>query len=85
MEMVWKIKEKEKWQLNVVLRGRVEVLGLNEICMSGQGASECRKGNQNGMWEGMIDGTVWTRLDKSYKGKSKAVVTKYGPLMGNLS
>ena len=37
------------------------------------------------MWEGMIDGTVWTRLDKSYKGKSKAVVTKYGPLMGNLS
>ena len=42
--------------------------------LSGQDAFVCRKGSEDGMWEGMIGGMSeqgWKLEVESYKGKSK--------------
>ena len=46
---------------------RVDVLDLSETHLSCQGASDNRKGNEDGMWRGVVGGDVWTGLNERYK------------------
>ena len=50
-------------------RGRADVLGKSEIHLGSEDASESSQENEEGMWEGMFNGTVGTGLDESYKEK----------------
>ena len=53
------------------MKGKVDVLGLSETHLKGQGMCECKRGDSGGLWEGMEGGAVWTGLEESYKGKAK--------------
>ena len=52
-------------------KGRIDVLGVGETHMRGQGSGEYGRGNECKIWEGMDGGVVWTGLDEGYKGRGK--------------
>lgn len=66
-----KVTRKGRKGVESGLGWRVDVLGLSEAHLSCQGASDYRKGNEDGMWRGVVGGVVWTVLDERYKWISK--------------
>ena len=53
------------------VKGRVDILGLSETHLKGQGKCACKKGDVGSLWEGMEGGAVWTGLDEECKGRGK--------------
>jgi len=52
-------------------KGKIDVLGVGETHMRGQGIGVYGSGNECKIWDGMEGGVVWTGLDEKYKGKGK--------------
>ena len=53
------------------VKGRVDVLGLSETHLKGQGTCACKVGDVGSLWDGMNGGAVWTGLNEDYKGRGK--------------
>ena len=66
-----KDERKRREIVDSCMKGRVDVLGLSETHLKGQGMCKCIKGNGGGLWEGMEGGAVWAGLEETYKGKAK--------------
>ena len=54
---------KRKMSVDSSMEGRVDVLGLSETHLFGQGVVRSESGSGCGMWEGMKGGVVWAGLD----------------------
>ena len=66
-----KDERKRREIIDRCMKGRVDVLGLGETHLKGQGMCECKRGEGGGLWEGMEGGAVWAGLEETYKGKAK--------------
>jgi len=62
---------KRKMIVDSSMKGRVDVLGLSEMHLFGQGVVGSESGSGCGMWEGMKGGVVWAGLDEGYGGRGK--------------
>lgn len=63
--MLWKTEGTEDFR-----RGRLVVLAIKQVHKKDSDRSECMKGNECEVWEGM-EGVVWSGMDTTSKGKGK--------------
>lgn len=56
-------ESKRKEVIEGVKKGRLDVIGLQEMHMKGCGVVEYLGGNECGIWEG-IEGVVWCGVDE---------------------
>ena len=70
-------ERKRKMLVEGCIKGRVDILGLSETHMIGEGVAGCRVGEDDGPWEGLVGGAVWAGLKdkpKAGRGKERCVI-----------
>ncbi len=65
------VESKRKGVMEGLKKGRLDVIGLQEMHMRRCGIMECVGGNECEIWEGMEGGVVWHGVDEKSRGRGK--------------
>ncbi len=66
------VESKRKEVMESAKKGRLDVIGLQEMHMKGCGVVECLGRNERRIWEGMEGGVKWCGMDEKSRGRGKA-------------
>ncbi len=55
---------KRKEVVDMVEKGRIDVLGVSETHLKGCGMKDGRDEDEGGLWEGLERGVVWAGIEK---------------------
>ena len=64
-------ERKRREVVEIFKSSRIDVMGIQETHVKGSGMTDCRRGNECMMWEGLEGGVVWSGMAVDSKGRGR--------------